>query len=331
MLLRFFRSNGAQMIFLIPFLGIMLWLGAFLNEPKIPLLSDQVKLPLYHFISNPLLSSDLLQKLIAFILVLGISFLLVRLNVRYIIINNRTYIPSLIYVLVVSGIPEIQRLNPALITTFIILFVVEKVLDSYRVKSLYYGFFTAAFMIGLGCLIYPFFIYFLISLWAGVILLRKFNWREWTFTILGFGLPFLFAFSYYFVLNNDLTLLVEKFNTFYITPFDFKGYTMQVYVFGGILTLIMLLSTQFLMQAYSARKIISRRAFSLLFWIFINTLALFFIIDQASVELVYIIAVPISFIVSNYFVFVKATFWGNLFLLLLMLSAYFNQIVYYFF
>lgn len=331
MLLRFFRSNGAQMIFVIPFIGIILWHGAFLNESKVALFSDQIKLPLYQFLSSPFFTNELLQKLIAFILVLAISFLLVRLNVRYIIINNRTYIPSLVYVLIVSGIPDIQRLNPALITTFVMLFIVEKVLDSYRVKSLYYGFFTAAFMVGLGCLIYPFFIFFMVTLWAGIILLRKFNWREWTFTILGFGLPFLFAFSYYYVVYDNIYTLVEKYNAFYIAPFDFKGYSTQVLVFVGILTFIMLLSTQFILQAYSARKIISRRAFSLFFWLFINTIALFFIVDQASVELIYIVAVPISFIISNYFVFVRATFWGNVFLMLFMLSALFNQVVYYFF
>lgn len=331
MLLRFFRTNGAQIIVLIPIIGIILWLGSFLHASKIPLFSDQFKLPLYAFLFDPFLSLETLQKGIAFVFVLAISFLLVRLNVRFIIINNRTYLPSLLYVVIVSGIPDIQRLNPALVTTFIMLFIIEKVLDSYRYESLFYGFFTAAFMLGLASLIYPFFIYFFITLYAGIILLRKFNWREWTFTVLGFALPFLFAFSYYYVLHDDPAFLFENFNSFYFNSYDFKGFSLQVYVFLGILAFLMLLSTQFLMNAYSARKIISRRAFTLLFWLFINVLALFFVIEQASVELIYIAAIPMSFILSNYFAFVRATFWGNLFLLLLLLSAFFNQISYYYF
>jgi hypothetical protein len=93
----------------------------------------------------------------------------------------------------------------------------------------------------------------------------------------------------------------------------------------------MLLASQFLMQAYSARKIISRRAYSLLLWLFINTIAVFFLIEQASVELIYIAALPLSFLLANYWVFIRAVFWGNLFLILLILSILFNQINYYYF
>lgn len=319
------------MIVFIPLLGIMLWLGPLLNASKIGLLSDQIKLPLYDTLFGYLQSIEFAQKLFAFMLVLAIAFLLVRLNTRFIIINNRTYLPAIVYILLVSGIPDIQKLNPALISTFLILIIIEQVLDSYRFESLFYGFFTAAFFLGVGCLIYPFFAFYLITLWAGIILLRKFNWREWMFTILGFITPILFAFSYYYILEDKPAFVFEQFVPFFQHSYDFPGFTPQVYVFLGIVTFVMLIASQFLLQAYSARKILSRRAYSLLLWVFLNSLALFFVVEQASVEVIYIAAIPLAFLLSNYWTFVKATFWGNLFLFLLLLSAFFNQISYYFF
>jgi hypothetical protein len=331
MLLRFFRTNGAQMIVIIPIIGILLWLGPLLNTSKIPLLSDQIRLSLYDTLFGFVQSMEFIQKLIAFVLVLAIAFLLVRLNTRFIIINNRTYLPALVYLLIISGIPDIQKLNPALISTFLMLLIIELILDSYRYESLFYGFFTAAFFLGIGCLIYPFLIFYLITLWAGILLLRKFNWREWVFSIIGFVTPFLFAFSYYYIFEDKLAYVFEQYVPFFRNSYDFQGYTPQVYVFVGIITFVMLIASQFLLQAYSARKILSRRAFSLLFWLFLNSLALFFIVDPASVEIIYIAAIPLSFLLSNYWVFVKATFWGNLFLILFILSAFFNQVSYYFF
>ena len=331
MLLRFFRTNGAQIIVLIPIIGIILWLGPFLNASKIPLLSDQLRIPLYEALFGYLLNIDIVQKIIAFILVLSVAFLLVRLNARFIIINNRTYLPAIVYILLVSGIPDIQKLNPALISTFLMLYIVEKVLNSYRYESLYYGFFTAAFMLGAGSLIYPFFVYFFATLWAGLILLRKFNWREWAFTFIGFGLPFFFAFSYYYIFFDQPAFLFEQFNSFYEHSYDFQGYTLPVFVFLGIIAFVMLISSQFLLHAYSARKILSRRAYTLLLWLFVNTIALFFLVEQASVELIYIAAIPLAFLLSNYWVYVKAVFWGNLFLMILIGSVLFNQISYYFF
>jgi hypothetical protein len=331
MLLRFFRTNGALVIVVIPIIGIILWLAPFLNESKIQLLSEQLRLPLYDAMFGFINEMQFIQKVTAFLLVISIAFLLVRLNTRFIIINNRTYLPALVYILIVSGIPDIQKLNPALVSTFIMLFIVEKILDSYRQESLYYGFFTAAFMLGVGCLLYPFLIYFLLTLWAGIILLRQFNWREWTFSILGFAIPFLFVFTYYFVLHDDPAFIYDQYTRFYSHSYDFRGYSLPVYIFVGILALLMLLASQFLMQAYSARKIISRRAYSLLLWLFINTIAVFFLIEQASVELIYIAALPLSFLLANYWVFIRAVFWGNLFLILLILSILFNQINYYYF
>lgn len=309
----------------------MLWLGPLLNASKIGLLSDQIKLPLYDTLFGYLQSIEFAQKFFAFVLVLAIAFLLVRLNTRFIIINNRTYLPAIIYILLVSGIPDIQKLNPALITTFLILIIIEQILDSYRFESLFYGFFTAAFFLGVGCLIYPFFAFYLITLWAGIILLRKFNWREWMFTILGFITPILFAFSYYYILEDKPAFVFEQFVPFFQHSYDFPGFTPHVYVFLGIVTFLMLIASQFLLQAYSARKILSRRAYSLLLWVFLNSLALFFVVEQASVEVIYIAAIPLAFLLSNYWTFVKATFWGNLFLFLLLISAFFNQVSYYFF
>lgn len=331
MLLRFFRTNGAQIIILIPLIGIILWLGPFLNASKTPLLSDQMRLPLYESLFGFMLDMDLIQKIAAFILVLSIAFLLVRLNARFIIINNRTYLPALIYILLISGIPDIQRFNPALVATFMILFIFEKVLDSYRYERLFYGFFTAAFVLGVGSLIYPFLVYFMATLWAGLILLRKFSWREWVYTILGFILPFLFAFSYYYIFLDQPALIFEQYVSFYQHSFDFRGYSIQVYVFLGIVAFLVLIASQFMMQAYSSRKILSRRAYSLFLWLFINALALFLLIEPASVELMYIAAIPLAFLLANYWVFVKAVFWGNLFLMILMASVIFNQVVYFFF
>jgi hypothetical protein len=331
MLLRFFRTNGAQIIVIIPIIGIILWLGPLLNISKIQLFSDQIRLPLYDSLFGYFQSIEFVQKIFAFVLVLAIAFLLVRLNTRFIIINNRTYLPALIYILIVSGIPDIQKLNPALITTFLVLLIVEQILDSYRFENLFYGFFTAAFFLGIGCLIYPFFIFYLITLWAGIILLRKFNWREWAFSIIGFLIPFLFAFSYFYILEDKPAQVFEQYMPFFQQSYDFQGYSPQIYVFLGILAFVMLIASQFLLQAYSARKILSRRAYSLLLWLFLNSLALFFLVDQASVEIIYIAAIPLSFLLSNYWVFVKATFWGNLFLILLLFSAFFNQVSYYFF
>jgi hypothetical protein len=262
---------------------------------------------------------------------MAIAFLLVRLNTKFILINNRTYLPAIIYILITSGIPDIQKLNPALLSAFAILFVFEVILDSYRFKGLFYDFFTASFVIACASLIYPFIIFFIVILWVGIILIRQFNWREWVFTIFGLLTPLLLELSYYYVVHNRASIIVEKYSIFYTTPFHYAGYTNETYLFLGIIGLLLVVTSVFMLQVLTTRKIVSRRAFVMLLWMFTNTLGVFFIIRQVSVEIIYIIAIPISFLFSNFWVYVKSIFWGNLFLWMLLGTVIYSQVSYYLF
>ena len=81
MLLRFFRTNGAQIIVIIPIIGMILWLGPLLNTSKIPLLSDQIRLPLYDTLFGYLQSVEFIGKIVSFVLILAIAFLCAMIQV----------------------------------------------------------------------------------------------------------------------------------------------------------------------------------------------------------------------------------------------------------
>jgi hypothetical protein len=330
MLLRFFRTNGAQILIFIPFIGILLWLGPVLIGPKSYYLSHEVHMPVYEFLEIYINKFSFLPQLIALILVLSIGFLMVRINTRFILINNRTYLPAIIFVLLTSGIPEAQNLNPAIIACFAILFMIEKVLDSYRYEGLFYEFFTAAFVLGVGALIYPLLIFYQIVLWIGIAYLRQFNWREWAFTILGLITPYIFAFSYCYIILDDAGIIINNFNQFYNSHQYYSSLPLFVLGFVIIVTLIIAISSQAIIKMFPTRKIVSRRAFSMFFWLFLLTVALYIVFNRASLELTYIAAIPVAFLLSNYLVFVKSGFWGNTLLWIFIGSIIFTQISYYY-
>jgi len=331
MLLRFFRTIGAQILIFIPLIGLLLWMGPIFHGSLSPVLSDTIRMPIFEFLMNAFTGVEFISIAVALVLVMAIAFLLVRLNTKFILINNRTYLPAIIYILITSGIPDIQKLNPSLLSAFAILFVFEKILDSYRFEGLFYDFFTASFVIACASLIYPFIIFFIIILWTGIILIRQFNWREWVFTFLGLLTPLILALSYYYVVHDRASILFEKYTIFYTNTFQYAGYTNETYIFLGILGFLLIITSIFMAQMLTTRKIVSRRAFVLLLWMFLYTLGVFFSIRQVSVEIIYIIAIPISFLFSNFWVYVKSMFWGNLFLWMLLGSIIYAQASYYLF
>ena len=53
------------------------------------------------------------------------------------------------------------------------------------------------------------------------------------------------------------------------------------------------------------KKIKSRKTFSLLIWIFLISVAVYILIPSVSVEIVWITAIPVSYFLTHYFVFIR--------------------------
>jgi hypothetical protein len=326
MLLRFFRSSGTQMIIFIPFLGVMLWLHSILNTPHVLFLFDSSPMPLYKFITDFLPATSAVAASITLVLVILQGFWLVRLNTRFIFINNRNYLPALFFILLCTSIPDLQRLNPVLLSGFFLLLAIEKVFESYRNNKLAYEYFVAAFYISIGSLFYPYVIFFVFFIWAALAVLKSFNWREWAFTIIGFLLPLFFTFSFYYLVHNDTLRLYHDFKASFSSNFHFTNHQMPVIAFFGFMALMVLVGSQFMIRTYAVMKILPRKAFTVIFWLFLNSIAVYLLVRSASVEMIFLVAIPLSYLFSNYFTFLKSTRWGNILLLIFLILIIWIQI-----
>jgi len=314
MLLRLFRSTSPIFIILIPLLGLIFWMPSFIHSPHSVFLFDDYPMPSYKLVREIIPVTSFWGTLLTFTLVILQAIMLVRLNTRFIFINNRTYLPALIFILLTVSIPDLQRLNPVIFSGFFLLLAIELLFNAYRQGRIAYEIFSASFFISLGATFYPFFIFYLFIVWAGLVILRPFYWREWFFSILGFILPWFFVFSYYYLLHDNYAKVYFDFAALFKSDYDFPDYSVITYIFGAYLFLLILLASQFIIKEYTGKKILTRKAFLLFLWLFINTVAVYFIVDQASIELVFLGAIPISYLLSHYFTFMKSNFWGDVFL-----------------
>jgi len=325
MLLRFFRSSGTQMIIFVPILGILLWVHSILKTPQVLFLFDQAPMPLYKFITNFLPAASAIGSAITLTLVILQGFWLVRLNTRFIFINNRNYLPAFLFVLLCTSIPDLQRFNPVLLSGFFLLLAIEKVFESYRNNALSYEYFVAAFYISIGSLFYPYLIFFIFFIWAALAVLKPFNWREWVFTVIGFLVPVFFTFSFYYLVHDDPLRLYHDYKAAFLTNFHFTDYHLSGIAFFGFMVLLVMLASQYMIRNYAVMKILPRKAFTIIFWLFVNSVAVYLLISQTSVEMIFLVAIPISYLLSNYFTFIKSKGWGNIFLLILMLLIFWIQ------
>jgi hypothetical protein len=326
MLLRFFRSIGSQMIIFIPFLGLLLWLHSLIHIPQAVFLFDKVPMPLYKFISDLLPPSSIFASILTLTLVVIQGFWLVRLNSRFMIINNRTYLPALLFVIITASFPGLQRLNPAIFSGFFLLLAIEKMFESYHNNKPAHEYFIAAFYISLGAVFYPYLIFFMFIVWTGLVVLRPFHWREWVYSFFGFATPFFFLFCFYYLVHNDPYRVYNDFKTVFQIRYSFAGYSPMIIIFLVYILFFILMASQFMIKTFVGKKILPRKAYVMFLWLFINSLAVYVLIPQASVELIFIAAIPISYLLAHYLAFMKAEFWGNIFLLLLLILIVLVQV-----
>ena len=326
MLLRIFQSNRLYVLILIPLAGLILWYKSLFSLYISEFSFDSCQMPLYYLIANILKGKILISVSISFVLLVIHAFLLIRLNTKFIFIKKRTYLPALFFILISGSFLPLQRLTPVIFASLLLLFAIEKIFNSYKKAGLSYNYFDAAFLISLGTLFYFNMIFYLLIIWIGLIIFRPFNWREWIISFLGFICPYIFVISYYYLfegtLKNFLTTLINNFS-----PVNYlSSLSLSYYLFYSFLLFLILISSYYMIKIFPKKKINTRKYFIFFLWLFLITLIVYFVLPSTSIELLVILSIPVSYIISHYFDSIKSTWWSEALFILFVGFLCFIQI-----
>ena len=329
MLANIFKSNQPIVIVLIVIVGLLLWIYSFIDPVSMSIPSDNLGMPLYEFISSRLVYNSSISIGITLFLVLIQAFLLVQFNKRYIVINYRTYLPALFYILIASSFVQLQRLNPVIFGNIFIFFSLFFIFGTYRTDYTLNKLYIAGFFVSIASLFWaPFAIIFLL-IWISISILRPFIGREWIVGVLGFLTPYLFVFVYYFVFlePEQLKLLINTFaeNFGFIKNFYHIHYS--YYIFYGFLTIVILFASYVIVSNFQKKKIKARKFFEINWWLFFIGLLMFIFLKNVKYEIVYFIGVPISFLLTDYFYSSKRNWYLNSILFILFASVIYIQII----
>ncbi|HCY00363.1 MAG TPA: hypothetical protein DG754_09515, partial [Bacteroidales bacterium] len=84
-------------------------------------------------------------------------------------------------------------------------------------------------------------------------------------------------------------------------------------VFYSFIGLLLVISLLFLLRNLPTQKINIRKYYSLFIWMVLFSAILVLFSSFSSIEMVYLAAIPSTFIIANYFTFAKSKFWTELF------------------
>lgn len=327
MLLKALKSNQPYHILLVPFIAMALWIKSFVNPQAFPMYKGEDSMLLYQPIAYLLEDNLLLNNIVALLFTILLAFLILKLNVQYSFLRVKTILPPSLFILITSGIPDLHAMHPGYPATLFLILSLDRIFDSYDKETFHSNAFDAGIFLAIGSLFYLNLVFFFPILWFGFMILKqKVNWREYVLSAIGFLLPWLAALGYYFVAGKqDEWVQIIRENLTSHQMFLRENLPDQLYV--GYLLLLTILGSIFLLSQYDDKRISSRKYFKIFFWIFLISMVMVAAHRAVSQEIILLAAFPLTYLLSNYFIFMKQQFWGEVLMYLLAGAVIFLQFV----
>jgi hypothetical protein len=325
-LLKFAKSNQPAIVVLIPLIGLVIWYNPFFVHHNFQGVTTMHEMPLYDLLLSILQMHPLLSKLLSFVIFIGVSFYLNHLNTKYIFIAERTYLPSIIYISIACILINIKGLYPSLPAALFLLIAIERLLDTYKDERLSYNVFDSGLLVGIASLFYFNILFFIIFFWIALLIVRKFYWREWLYILMGAFLPYLLLFSFYYLTNRNFELIFQPVKDNFII--HNKIHLSRIQDIAGIFIIVLiLLASQYIMRIFSSKKILARKSYNLFLVAFLVSLAVYYCVPAASIDIIFIACIPVSFLVSHFFIRPRKSRWLEVIFDLLIIGLILTQLI----
>jgi hypothetical protein len=319
MLLKLLKGNYLYNYILFPVIGLMLIAGT--------LLQDGLIYPAFSSSAGPL--SAIIQQIkfshtgaiiVNYVLVLLISLLLMHINEYFSMARDATFLPAYLFLFIVFAIPNLQVIQPIFLSALFIALSFRSIFLSIDHKYTVNKAFNAGFLIGMASLFYTYAIFLVAIIPITIYILRNnLNGRNLLAPLLGAILPGLYLLVYYFIFKDTslfFALILQSFNS--TSENLLNNHTILFYL--GYLVIITLVASFFIIKQYDEKKINTRRYYKVLFIYFIATLFLL-LIPPVSFEIIVLIALPLTFLLTNYLAHMKRRFWAELFFTALIIIS----------
>lgn len=322
-LYRLFNNSSPFVFVLMPLTMLLLWGKALITGAYFTFSFDDYQMPCYYFINRLLGGSTYPQVITGFVLTAVQVALLVRLNVKYILIENRSFLPAFIFIFFTACFFQMQRQHPALWSNLFVLIAIDRLFVTYRREKAFSEVFDVSLLISIGSLFYFNTIYFIFFFWIAFMAIKPFRVAEWVISLMGLVAPYFIAGAYYY-LAGKLPVLLDLLKNNLFADYDKLLYLgNSYYLFFLFLLFVFIISFFYFLQGTSIRKVVVRRYYTIFILLVCTCAGAFFLLRSASSELLIFSGLPISFLFAFFLTIIRKKWIKELFVLsfILLIAA----------
>jgi len=312
---------------MLPLVLMVMWVFIL---PKPEIINTENAFPLFLYAFQIVRNSRIALIAISLLFVVLQAFFLTNVINKQGVLRDSSHLPALLYVVLMSCFPEQLSFNPLLFANFFIIVFLNSIFNFYRSDTAVFEVFNAGVFIGLASLFYwPCLFLFPLTM-ASLFVLRPFNMREWIVSFIGVLLPFLFYGSVLFWLDmlsiNSIKSILEP---LYSVQFS-TAYNGTYIILTAILAIIIIASLwRFSRDLNNFSKLRARKFLAIIVWFFLFAALSYLVASKNTMIGLSFLAIPLSVIISNYFLSLKNQLLAELVFLLLLAAVIYNQVLYF--
>jgi len=258
-------------------------------------------MPFYNLIFGEIHFRPVLNRIVTLVLLFTISYMLIRIGVRYVLLEFRSLMPAFFFIMFSMALPSTQQVNPALVGSIFYLFCFAILFDVHDKQPDTFSVFSASIVLVLGSMFYLKLIWFVPLIWISLSTMRSVTWRELFYPVVAYLLLGLFLFTWYWAVINDAARFVTLIGENLAFNDSSESNHFSVFIFYGYFLLLVLVASVYMVNRFQARKTVIQNIYQVMFYMFVTGLLFFLFIVRFDTTTLLFISFPISFILSNYF------------------------------
>lgn len=253
--------------------------------------------------------NKIVSSLISILLIITGALLLNFFIQQFHLLKNQSFLPALLYTVLMCSFPENLFLHPVLFGNLFLILSLKRCLDlSANAGSLHTAF-DSAFLISIGSLFYFPLIIFSVFILISLVSFRSFSLRDWLIAFIGIMLPYLFLSVYYYWFDELDFFWSEKILSSISNSDGNANHPLKsFYALLIFLSLIFLISLPAYFSEMGKNKASIRSSLRLFIWLFVLSFLSYFIARGNSFFHFSLAAIPLSVIFSNRFLNSKNVF-----------------------
>jgi hypothetical protein len=224
-----------------------------------------------------------------FALLLLAAAILQRFNFRFVIVREKTVLPFLFFLLLNSVNPDFFPIRPVSVAIFLIIFAMFELFGSYQDQTAVGRMFNMMFFLCVGCLFWPYMLWFIPVFWIGMYQFRILDIRTFSATLLGLFTFFLFL-AGWSLWKHDMSVFInlaqclKDFRIVFVNEIRLTEWLKPLCFFILMIVLLFRISSQETEKSIRTRHFLS---FLFMFGFYAFMLSLFYVHTFVDFECVF--------------------------------------------